>query len=174
MQFININDLNHRQYQEFINLYHKSFPLQERKPITYMKNLQRKQKMSLYAIIINSNLVGLIIFINSKYGTILDYLAIKKEYQSQGFGSQALEKVYKQYNHIIVEIERVNLKKTLTIKRKNFYLQYHFYETNIYVNFFDTEFELLSFCKDTTYENYQSILRDCFGDKVLNHLHKLS
>ncbi len=170
MEFISISKLNKKQYHDFTHLYHQSFPNNERKPLFYMKKLQRENKMSLYGIIKEDELIGLIIFIRSSFGYILDYLAIVEKYRCLGLGGQVLEEVYQhlQSQPVIVEIECVN-EDPITAKRKAFYLRHHFKGSHIIVNFFQTDYELLSY-HSMTYHQYQNILIDCFGTGVTKHL----
>ena len=94
--------------------YKQIFPIMERKPYIELKRLYEKGITSFIEILDNDQIIGFFI-VNSFESNLyihLDYFAILPSHQSKGYGSKAiklLEEMYKDYDGIFIEIEKVGL-----------------------------------------------------------------
>lgn len=91
--------------------YKKIFPVSDRKTIEDFKFGAEQNLMDFYKITLGSLFIGFITIIrdfNNPY-IILDYFAIFSEYQNNGYGSTAIEKLkefYKDFDSITIEVEK--------------------------------------------------------------------
>ena len=111
--------------------YKKIFPSIERKSYRTIKKLYNNNMSDIIGIIQDNKLVGFIIIntIEDNLYAILDYFAILPKYQGKGYGTEAiklLKEMYKEYNGIYIEIEKIETAKTeeemhTRQRRANFY-----------------------------------------------------
>ena len=111
--------------------YKKIFPSIERKSYRTIKKLYNNNMSDIIGIIQDNELVGFIIIntIENNLYAILDYFAILPKYQGKGYGTEAiklLKEMYKEYNGIYIEIEKIETAKTeeemhTRQRRANFY-----------------------------------------------------
>lgn len=111
--------------------YRKIFPSIERKSYRTIKKLYNNNMSDIIGIIQDNELVGFIIIntIEDNLYAILDYFAILPKYQGKGYGTEAiklLKEMYKEYNGIYIEIEKIETAKTeeemyIRKRRANFY-----------------------------------------------------
>ena len=111
--------------------YEKLFPELERKSYKRIKKTYNKGIVDIFEISVEEKLVGFIIANHLENNTYiqLDYFAIFEKYQNKGYGSNAikmLKEVYREYDGIFIEIEKVGLGENETEniireKRAKFY-----------------------------------------------------
>lgn len=111
--------------------YKKLFPEEERKAFKHLKSSFEKGITTFLKIMIEEKFIGFFIvnIVKDIKCAHLDYFAILPEYQSKGYGTEAIRKLkeeYKDYYGIFIEIEKVGEGKTLEEneirqKRANFY-----------------------------------------------------
>lgn len=124
---INIHEFKKVIYSD----YKKIFPSIERKSYRTIKKLYNNNMTDIIGIIQDNELVGFIIIntIENNLYAILDYFAILPKYQGKGYGTEAiklLKEMYKEYNGIYIEIEKIETAKTeeemhTRQRRANFY-----------------------------------------------------
>lgn len=118
--------------------YKKIFPIVERKSYRRLKKAYKNQNSDIIEVNLENETIGFII-VNSLKGNpyvILDYFAIFPQYQSKGYGTEAiklLKEMYKQYKGIFIEIEKLGEGKTeqennLRKRRAKFYEKLGFYK----------------------------------------------
>lgn len=123
MRFIEIKDLNN--CEEVKKLYEDSFPKEEK--INFSNFFSGVFKnFKLYALYKNKTLLGMFHFNNTQNFVHLNYLAISKDYQSNGYGSAIISWLKKEFKGktIVVDIEEIDCSapnNSNRIKRKNFY-----------------------------------------------------
>lgn len=116
--------------KEIKSYYKKLFPVMERKPVYLIKRMYKKGFTKLLKIVLKEKIIGFFIINEGKTGYAqMDYFAIFKEYQSQGYGTTALNLIKKKYENskgIFIEIEKEGLGKNeeenkMREKRAKFY-----------------------------------------------------
>lgn len=124
---INIHEFKKDIYGD----YKKIFPSMERKSYRTIKRLYKNNMTEIIEIVQENEIVGFIIIntIENNLYAILDYFAILPKYQGKGYGTEAiklLKEMYKEYNGIYIEIEKIETAKTeeemhTRQRRANFY-----------------------------------------------------
>lgn len=98
------------------------FPSNELKPYeNFVKNFGNNY--ILYEIFDNRNIGYIVLFEYLDY-IFIDYIAIYKEFQSQGYGSLILEKlkdIFKQKKGLLLEVEKEDINNSNTKRRISFY-----------------------------------------------------
>lgn len=123
MRFVKIKDLN--KAEDIKNLYEKTFPPRER--VDFKQFFSGVfQGFELYGLYQQGKLIGMAHLNNTENFVHLNYLAVDKEYQSQGCGSYIISKIKHKFNNkpIVVDVEDVNENATdieTRIRRINFY-----------------------------------------------------
>ena len=151
MKLMNIADEGAQYKWQLYDLYDKAFPEQEKKPLQVMEQLVADGKMEMLALVDEDEFAGLAINLidEEQNRALLDYYAIAPEKRNGGYGSKGLEVLlerFKNYKYIF-EIETQNEKAENAEERKRrkaFYLRNGLKETGLFVNVYDTDFELLT------------------------------
>lgn len=171
-------DLFHegKKYKEdFCALYESAFPVSEKKPWALMEDLVRKKKMEMLVIAENDIFVGLIINMLGENAAILDYFAISPERRCDGCGSRALQAMLERFSgkQYILEVEMQDSDVPNAEERKRrriFYMRNGLKSTGLYVNIYQTDFELLTLDGCLTFEQYLEILKEILGQDMLQRL----
>ena len=119
---ITIKEFKDSIYKNYINLFPKE---EQRKWVkiekTYQKGIERIYKITLD----NSEIIGFFMLEKiDDYPFYLDYFAIYKEYQNKGYGTCAIKRLIDKIiknDELICEIEAVEDKNPITVKRFEFY-----------------------------------------------------
>ena len=156
MKLVNIADEGAKYKWQLYDLYDKAFPEQEKKPLQVMENLVADGKME-------------------QDRALLDYYAIVPEKRNYGYGSRGLEALLKKFkNHkYIFEIETQDEKAENAEerkKRKAFYLRNGLQETGLFVNVYDTDFEILTPDGELTFWEYVDFLREVMYEEYVQIL----
>ena len=157
------------------NLYIQSFPKEERKPFSLILQKQKEGKVEILYIEKENNFFGLMILAKDNDNILLDYFAIKKEYQSQGIGSNSLKLLFNKYKNknIIIEIESTKINSNNQIlrqKRKNFYLRNNFKIQDFCVNLFSVEMEILTNNNPINFQEYHNIYKNSYGNDIIENI----
>ena len=93
MKLVNIADEGAKYKWQLYDLYDKTFPEQEKKPLQVMENLVADGKMEMLAMVDEDEFAGLAInLIDAEQDrALLDYYAIAPEKRNSGYGSMGLE-----------------------------------------------------------------------------------
>ena len=177
MKLVNIADEGAKYKWQLYDLYDKAFPEQEKKPLQVMENLVADGKMEMLAMVDEDEFVGLAInLIDAEQDRVLlDYYAIAPEKRNYGYGSKGLEALLKKFkNHkYIFEIETQDEnaeKAEERKKRKAFYLRNGLQETGLFVNVYDTDFEILTPDGELTFWEYVDFLREVMYEEYVQIL----
>ena len=134
-------------------------------------------KMEMLAMVDEDEFVGLAInLIDAEQDrALLDYYAIVPEKRNYGYGSRGLEALLKKFkNHkYIFEIETQDEKAENAEerkKRKAFYLRNGLQETGLFVNVYDTDFEILTPDGELTFWEYVDFLREVMYEEYVQIL----
>ena len=151
MKLMNIADEGAQYKWQLYDLYDKAFPEQEKKPLQVMEQLAADGKMEMLALVDEDEFAGLAINLidEEQNRALLDYYAIAPEKRNGGYGSKGLE-------------ERK--------RRKAFYLRNGLKETGLFVNVYDTDFELLTPDGELTFWEYVDFLREVMYEEYVEIL----
>lgn len=170
LEKINIKEFKKTIYQE----YKKLFPKKERRTYREIKNGYYNNITEIIKIIIENKCVGFFIANHLKNNPYLhlDYFAIIQEYQSKGYGTEAIKKLkeyYKNYDGIFIEIEQIDEAVT-EVERKTRQRRADFYER---LGFCKMEFGLELY--KVKYSTYMlPCEKDIFNEEeVINEIFKI-
>lgn len=159
---------------EIKNLYIEAFPKAERKPFDLIIKVCANKNGRIIPILLEDDFVGMFITLDSdKSDTLLiDYFAIKSEYRGLSLGSRAINLLNKMENKtIIIEIEPcVDTAKNLRQrkKRKKFYKNLGFNQTDINISWFGVDLELMSLNDTISFDHYINLLKSIFPKKYID------
>lgn len=165
---------------EIKNLYIEAFPKAERKPMDQIIKVCENGFGRIIPILLDDEFVGMFITLDSnKDDTLLiDYFAIKNDYRGLSLGSKSIELLNKIENKtIIIEIEPCHKDAKNLIqrkKRKKFYKNLGFRQTDINISWFGVDLELMSLNKTINFEHYMNLLKSIFPKSYIEDNIKLS
>ena len=119
---ITINDFKKDAYGKYVKL----FPENEQREWVKIEETYKKGIEKFYKIVYKNEIIGFFMLekLNDNYPFYLDYFAIFKEFQNQGYGSKAIVKLIDKIggnSGLIGEIEKESMENLITIKRFKFY-----------------------------------------------------
>jgi len=157
-----IREAKKSELHKIKKLYLQSFPKEERKLFSRMCLQSKRKRMEMMVILDGSRQVGLAITALYQDLVLLDYFAIKKEFQNKHYGSRALELLKERYQdrRLVLEIELLDENASNyreRVRRKQFYLKNGMKETGIYASLHGVPMELLTTGKQVSYEEYHAI-----------------
>lgn len=165
---------------EIKNLYIEAFPKSERKPMDQIIKVCQNGFGRIIPILLDDEFVGMFITLDSnKDDTLLiDYFAIKNDYRGLSLGSKSIELLNKMENKtIIIEIEPCHKDAENFIqrkKRKKFYKNLGFRQTDINISWFGVDLELMSLNKTINFDHYMSLLTSIFPKSYIEENIKLA
>ena len=177
MKLMNIADDGAQYKWQLYDLYDKAFPAQEKKPLQIMENLIADNRMEMLAMVDEDEFVGLAINLidTEQNRALLDYYAIVPEKRSGGYGSKGLEVLLDRFKNqkYIFEIETQDEKAENAEERKRrkaFYLRNGLKETGLFVNAYNTDFEILTPDGELTFWEYVDFLREVMYEEYVQIL----
>ena len=177
MKLMNIADDGAQYKWQLYDLYDKAFPEQEKKPLQIMENLVADNRMEMLAMVDEDEFVGLAINLidTEQNRALLDYYAIVPEKRSGGYGSKGLEVLLDRFKNqkYIFEIETQDEKAENAEERKSrkaFYLRNGLKETGLFVNAYNTDFEILTPDGELTFWEYVDFLREVMYEEYVQIL----
>lgn len=177
MTLIQVTKANTRWLEAVRALYMEAFPQIERKPFEQIVRLCEAGRMEILAIVDAGAFAGLAINMlwPQQRTALLDYYAIAAEKRGGGVGSRALALLLERFagQTYIFEIEKLDAQAENAHereRRKAFYLRNGLKETGVFVNTYQTDFELL--CPDgrVTFEQYRAVLVNTLGEEITRML----
>ena len=131
---IDIIEITMQEFKDNIySKYTELFPEDERKSLKKLKRTYHNGIGKIFKIVLNDLTIGFFMLEKIKnYPFYLDYFAIYKEYQNNGYGTKAIEELINrvvQNEGLIGEIEQENKDDINTIKRFEFYKKLGFRKT---------------------------------------------
>lgn len=165
---------------EIKNLYIEAFPKAERKPMDQIIKVCENGFGRIIPILLDDEFVGMFITLDSnKDDTLLiDYFAIKNDYRGLSLGSKSIELLNKMENKtIIIEIEPCHKEAKNLIqrqKRKKFYKNLGFKQTDINISWFGVDLELMSLNKTINFDHYMTLLTSIFPKSYIEDNIKLT
>jgi GNAT superfamily N-acetyltransferase len=112
LEIIPVTDLNSQDFREAAQIYLKSFPANETRPMKMIKSLLTQGNYKLFVVKENIVVGIALVYFFDDFG-LFDYLAIKPEYQRKGIGTKLylyVCDVSKNKNHgfLFFEVQREN------------------------------------------------------------------
>ena len=165
---------------EINDLYIEAFPKAERKPINQIIKVCQNGYGRIIPILMDDEFVGMFITLDSDGDNtlLIDYFAIKSDYRGLSLGSKAIELLNEMENKtIIIEIEPcVNEASNLLQrqKRKKFYENLGFRQTDINISWFGVDLELMSLNKTINFNHYMDLLTSIFPKAYIEENIKLT
>lgn len=150
------------------DLYIEAFPKAERKPIDQIIKVCENKFGRIIPILFDNEFVGMFITLESKDNDalLIDYFAIKSEYRGLSLGSKSLKLLNEmEEKTIIIEIEPCVKNAENLIqrqKRKKFYQNLGFIQTDINISWFGVDLELMSLNKTIEFNHYMDLLKSIF------------
>lgn len=177
MKLMNITDDGAQYKWQLYDLYDEAFPEQEKKPLQVMEELVADGKMEMLAMVDKDEFVGLAINLidTEQNRALLDYYAIAPQKRNDGYGSKGLEILldrFKGQKYIFeIETQDENADNAEDRKRrKAFYLRNGLKETGLFVNVYDTDFEILTPDGELTFWEYVDFLREVMYEEYVQIL----
>lgn len=165
---------------EINDLYIEAFPKAERKPINQIIKVCQNGYGRIIPILMDDEFVGMFITLDSDGDNtlLIDYFAIKSDYRGLSLGSKAIELLNEMENKtIIIEIEPcVNEASNLLQrqKRKKFYENLGFKQTDINISWFGVDLELMSLNRIIDFNHYMNLLTSIFPKAYIEENIKLT
>lgn len=149
-------------------LYHKAFPVSEKKPFGMIVKAYKQGKADVWYIESKGHFAGLAITLNYKDMVLLDYFAISEKMRGKGIGALALKYLQKMYEgkKFFLEIESVyeecsNLEERK--RRKRFYIVNGMTPMGVRVNLFGVNMELLGYNCYVDFDRYKRVYTGNYG-----------
>ena len=145
-------------------LYESAFPAGERRPFSEFLLLRDRGALDLSAIVDRDALCGLAMVMHGAGGVCLSYFAVSPDRRGGGLGGRALDALLRQYagQDLVLEIEVQDpaaANAAQRARRKAFYLRHGLKETGLFVNSYQTEFEILTPSGRYSFSDYDGMLR---------------
>ncbi|MBS5988456.1 GNAT family N-acetyltransferase [Anaerococcus hydrogenalis] len=177
---LTLSDSYLKYLNEINDLYIEAFPKAERKPMDQIIKVCQNGYGRIIPILMDDEFVGMFITLDSDGDNtlLIDYFAIKSEYRGLSLGSKAIELLNEMENKtIIIEIEPcVNEASNLLQrqKRKKFYENLGFRQTDINISWFGVDLELMSLNKTINFNHYMDLLTSIFPRAYIEENIKLT
>lgn len=137
---VKISDCSAAEFDEIVEIYNNSFPIEERHSVERIKERIDSGKEETFCLKSDSEVIGIFLIwnLNLQNYYVLDYYAIKQSKRGLGYGTYFLEELIKLFERadgkIIIEIEdyipeQINDNKT---QRAKFYRNLGFLEVQNY------------------------------------------
>ena len=112
-------------------LYKEAFPIRERMPFSRLIKLQKNNIIKMFAAYENGEPCALAITCTGSKSVLLMYLAVDDNKRGQGLGSKIIPTLCETFPHrnLLLEIEKPDENKPMTVRRKKFYLRCGLRET---------------------------------------------
>ena len=112
-------------------LYKEAFPIRERMPSSRLLKLQKNNIIKMFAAYENGEPCALAITCTGSKSVLLMYLAVDGNKRGQGLGSKIIPALCETFprRNLLLEIEKPDENKPMTVRRKEFYLRCGLRET---------------------------------------------
>ncbi|SFI22411.1 GNAT family N-acetyltransferase [Halpernia frigidisoli] len=120
MEFNLIDEFEDFRVKSIFEAYCDTFPENERRSESQFENLFKKEKVSVFSIVNNSQFIGYFIMWDLEGFAFLEHFEIFEAFRSNNFGSEVLQKLKENYSKIILESEPEHF-NSIAGKRIKFY-----------------------------------------------------
>ena len=157
----------------------EAFPEDERPPVDFFfGNLKENKNVSLIAFYEDDAFIGFTSLAFYQNICYIFFLAVSPTYRHQGYGSQILETIKKEYSNyvILLAFEEVDPKYDNYLERVNrekFYRNHGFIDNDLITIEWGVHFQTAYIGKrKVSFEEYKEIFRICFAVNPDKHLKK--
>lgn len=149
-------------------LYHESFPQEERVPFWVLSNKTKREENDWQLLFDNDEFLGLMYTACYEDIVFVWYFALLPDKQGGGYGSEILQTLHKKYvgKRMILNIEIDDPQSNnyeQRRRRKQFYLRNGYVECGFRTKEAGVVFEMLSYGGLICYDEYQALLTRYFG-----------
>lgn len=137
-----LNDVKY--IKEIEKIYLESFPKEERFPFWILQECSKENNSDLFAIVEKNMTVGMCYIVKCNSYCYLMYLAIEPSLRNKKYGSKVLKDLKEKYSILFLSVEEPF--NNMSLRRKNFYLNNGFFNTNIFYEDTGVNYEIL--CTD--------------------------
>lgn len=159
---------NFFEYTRLRILYRSAFPIEERKPFSIIRRMQKLGKSDIWYFEDNGAFLGLATTINGEDMVLIDYFAVSRRQRGRGKGTEMLKALIDHYSPkgVFLEIEipyedSKNYEERL--RRKQFYLRAGLSEIGTQVKLFGVDMELLSTGFTMSFDEYRDFYLNNYG-----------
>ncbi|NPD47090.1 MULTISPECIES: GNAT family N-acetyltransferase [unclassified Lentimicrobium] len=162
-----IHDVKGSQFKNAWNLYHSSFPIEERREMNSQKMVMPKKEYHFDLIYTGEVFIGIFLWWKFEKLRYIEHFAIEIEHRSHGFGSQILNHFIAESNSpIILEVEKpislVQQKRIQFYKHLGFHLNNHDYQQPPYSKYQPPlPLLLMSWPNTLALQNYDYFIQEC-------------
>lgn len=118
MNDLRLERIDIEAFEDIYKNMQEQFPENELKPLDIFKQLLTDDILKCYAAVDQNCAVGYVVYAELKNGSKwLDYIAIKKEFQSKGYG----RKILALFENCFLEVEKPDVDNPDTLRRIKFY-----------------------------------------------------
>lgn len=178
---MNLKQLNNEDIESIYNEYMLvDFPHGELKPLDVIQKLNKRKNYICFGLYDNEELLAYAFLATSKSYLLIDYYAVCEKYRSRGIGSEflcILKKYCKDYNGIILEVEKVECASTeaerlIRKRRIEFYRKNGMRMTNISCKLFNINYCIMCLCNIELEDSviYQG-LKEIYKEIIPNNLY---
>ena len=149
-------------------LYKKAFPIEERKPFSIIRKMQRKGKTDIWYFEDNGVFLGMAATINGEDTVLIDYFAVSEGERGRGNGTAMLRSLIDHYSPrgVFLEIEipyEDSENYEQRVRRKSFYLRAGLSELGTRAKLFGVDMELLGVGCSLSFDEYRSFYLENYG-----------
>jgi len=120
MDFIQLSSIKNKYFYDAWRLYEDSFPIDERRELESQIRIMNHLNYNFEAIVIDTELIGFILWWNFHDLRFIEHFAIKQLHRSKGIGKQVLE-IFKKMDPLAILIEVDIPDKHINQRRIEFY-----------------------------------------------------
>ena len=176
-----MNYLAPRSFTELLRikrLYKCAFPIEERKPFSIIRKMQKKGKTDLWYFEDNGKFIGMAATINGEGEILIDYFAVAERARGQGLGTAMLKALIEHYKpkgvFLEIEIPYEHSKNYLQrMRRKEFYLRAGLYEMGTRAKLFGVDMELLGVGCNFDFDEYRDFYLVNYGRFAYDNIEKI-
>lgn len=162
------NKSDESELNKIKDLYESAFPPNERKPLNSLLADEGKSS-DVLAFYEDDVFLGFACMLTSSDITHIIYFAIDDILRNQGYGTEVLKMIHSQYknNRIIVDIELLSdgaLNNIQRERRKVFYINNNYYESNVKYDWQGESYEILIYNGFINYVEFNKFWDDIYNE----------
>lgn len=159
-------------------LYKRAFPIEERKPFSIIRKMQKRGKTDIWYFEDEGRFLGLATTINGQREVLIDYFAVDEGMRAKGYGTHMLKALISHYSPLGVFLE-IEIPYTDAenyperVRRKEFYLRAGLMEMGTRAKLFSVDMELLGTGCSLSFDEYRDFYLHNYGRFAYDNIEKL-
>ena len=159
-------DSGYRYLSKVKHLFEHAFPPEERPPFSWFIKMDKNK---LFGIEENNVFIGLLSIVEYQDLVYVFFLAVKKCFRGQGYGSQILKDVLNRYNNnrvflLAEDPDIVSNNKEERIQRINFYEHNDMFKTDLRIVEYEVEYVALTNNTRVTRNDFLNVMKHLLDD----------